>query len=105
MKLAKSESNSPIYPGINERIHDTAPTAWRSRVSLLAQHPQLLEGRVIDNLQLPYRLQAHQHHKFDIDWHIKQLGHLERSADFYTKKPLIFRVVSGNWSIRYAYCN
>lgn len=78
----QSESNSAIYPNINERIHDTAPTAWRSRVSLLAQHPQLLEGRVIDNLQLPYRLQAHQHHKFDIDWHIKQLGHLERSADF-----------------------
>ena len=27
-------------------------------------------------------MQAHQHHKFDIDWHIEQLGHLERRADF-----------------------
>lgn len=63
-------------------IHDSAPTEWRSQVSLLAQHPQLIEGRVIDNLQIPYHLQAHQHRHFDIDWHIAQLAHLERSADF-----------------------
>lgn len=63
-------------------LHNSAPTEWRSQVSLLAQHPQLLEGRVIDNLQMPYYLQAHQHRHFDTDWHIAQLAHLERSADF-----------------------
>ncbi|MGP4119384.1 ABC transporter ATP-binding protein [Psychrobacter aquimaris] len=63
-------------------IHDTAPIQWRMHVALLAQHPQLLEGSVLENLQMPYRLQAHQHHSFDIDWHIAQLEHLQRSADF-----------------------
>ncbi|MEN6670648.1 ATP-binding cassette domain-containing protein [Psychrobacter sp. B38] len=63
-------------------IYDSSPTTWRSQVSLLAQHPQLLEGRVLDNLQMPYGLQAHQHRRFDVDWHINQLAHLERSPDF-----------------------
>ena len=63
-------------------IHDTPPTQWRTRIALLAQHPQLLEGSVLENLQMPYRLQAHQHLDFDIDWHIAQLVKLERSADF-----------------------
>lgn len=63
-------------------IHDTPPTQWRTRIALLAQHPQLLEGSVLENLQIPYRLQAHQHLDFDIDWHIAQLVQLKRSADF-----------------------
>ena len=63
-------------------IHDTAPIQWRTHVALLAQHPQLLEGSVLENLQMPYQLQAHQHRSFDIDWHIAQLKHLQRSADF-----------------------
>ena len=66
----------------SQSIHDTLPTRWRTQVALLAQHPQLLEGRVIDNLKMPYRLQAHQHLDFDIDWHIAQLKRLQRSADF-----------------------
>lgn len=78
----EGDSNRSVYHSINKNIHDSEPTEWRSRVSLLAQHPQLLEGRVIDNLQMPYHLQAHQHRKFDIDWHTKQLAHLERNADF-----------------------
>ncbi|MBF0658983.1 ATP-binding cassette domain-containing protein [Psychrobacter sp. NG25] len=65
-----------------QSIHDTLPTQWRTQVALLAQHPQLLEGRVIDNLKTPYRLQAHQHRSFDIDWHIAQLERLQRNADF-----------------------
>ena len=63
-------------------IHDVAPMHWRSQVALLAQQPQLLEGSVIDNLQLPYRLASHQHKHFNIDWHIEQLEHLERTPDF-----------------------
>lgn len=63
-------------------IHDTAPIQWRTHVALLAQHPQLLEGSVLENLQMPYQLQAHQHLDFDIDWHIAQLEQLQRSADF-----------------------
>ncbi|WP_201590768.1 ABC transporter ATP-binding protein [Psychrobacter fozii] len=66
----------------SQSIHDTLPTEWRTQVALLAQHPQLLEGSVIDNLTMPYRLQAHQHLNFDIDWHIAQLERLQRSADF-----------------------
>ncbi|MGE6571382.1 ABC transporter ATP-binding protein [Psychrobacter namhaensis] len=70
--------HNPIY----HSIHDTEPTQWRTQVSLLAQHPQLLEGSVLDNLQMPYNLQAHQHRNFDMDWHITQLSSLGRSADF-----------------------
>lgn len=33
-------------------------------------------------MQMPYRLQAHQHRQFDIDWHIEQLAYLKRTADF-----------------------
>lgn len=66
----------------SQSIHDTLPTEWCTQVALLAQHPQLLEGNVIDNLTMPYRLQAHQHLDFDIDWHIAQLERLQRSADF-----------------------
>ena len=63
-------------------IHEIAPMHWRSQVALLAQQPQLLEGSVIDNLQLPYRLASHQQKHFNIDWHIEQLEYLERTSDF-----------------------
>lgn len=63
-------------------IHEIAPMHWRSQVALLAQQPQLLEGSVIDNLQLPYRLASHQQKHFNIDWHIEQLEYLERTPDF-----------------------
>lgn len=79
---SEDDSNRSVYHNMNKSIHDSEPTEWRSQVSLLAQHPQLLEGRVIDNLQMPYQLQAHQHRRFDIDWHIAQLAQLERSTDF-----------------------
>lgn len=72
------QSTSSVYCS----IHDTAPIQWRTHVALLAQHPQLLEGSVLENLQMPYQLQAHQHRRFDIDWHIAQLEQLQRSADF-----------------------
>lgn len=64
-----------------DSIHEIEPMHWRSQVALLAQQPQLLEGSVIDNLQLPYRLASHQQKHFNIDWHIEQLEHLERTSD------------------------
>lgn len=63
-------------------IYDTSPTRWRAQVALLAQHPQLLEGSVLENLQMPYRLQVRQHSQFNVDWHIAQLVSLERTAEF-----------------------
>lgn len=57
----------------------TSPTEWRARVALLAQHPVLIEGSVLDNLRLPYTLQAHQQQTFDITWHQQQLTQLKRS--------------------------
>ncbi len=63
-------------------IHDISPTRWRAQVALLAQHPQLLEGSVLENLQMPYRLQVRQPSQFNIDWHIAQLASLERPAEF-----------------------
>ncbi len=74
-----SEQNSHDY----HSIHDISPIQWRAQVALLAQHPQLVEGSVLENLQLPYRLQAHQHDQFNIDWHIEQLAHLKRPAQLY----------------------
>lgn len=63
-------------------IHNTPATQWRAQVALLAQHPQLIEGSVLDNLQMPYHLRTYQQSHFDIDWHIEQLAYLERTADF-----------------------
>ncbi|WP_296207768.1 ATP-binding cassette domain-containing protein [Psychrobacter sp. UBA3480] len=63
-------------------IHKTATIRWRQQVALLAQHPQLLDGSVLENLQMPYQLYAHQSQTFDRDWHVAQLEHLDRSADF-----------------------
>ena len=63
-------------------IHETAPVLWRQQVALLAQHPQLLDGSVLENLQMPYQLHAHQSQTFDRDWHVAQLKHLDRSANF-----------------------
>ncbi len=76
------------YPNLDHRdnlqysIHDTSPTQWRAQVALLAQHPQLLEGSVLDNLQMPYQLQAHKKSRFDSQWHIENLAYLERTAEF-----------------------
>ena len=86
-ELNNKNYQSSIYDNsAYQSIHDTPPTQWRTRIALLAQHPQLLEGSVLENLQMPYRLQAHQHLDFDIDWHISQLVQLERSADFLQQK-------------------
>ncbi|MDN3447056.1 ATP-binding cassette domain-containing protein [Psychrobacter sp. APC 3281] len=72
------DTSSNVY----HDIHETAPVLWRQQVALLAQHPQLLDGSVLENLQMPYQLYAHQSQTFNIDWHIVQLEHLDRSADF-----------------------
>ncbi|MDN5664840.1 MAG: ATP-binding cassette domain-containing protein [Psychrobacter sp.] len=66
-------------------IQDISPTKWRAQVALLAQHPQLIEGSVLDNLQLPFQLRAHQHLCFDSDWHTAQLAYLGRGGDFLHK--------------------
>lgn len=72
-------SSAPIGSNSIEIIE---PTEWRKQVALLAQHPQLMEGRVLDNLKMPYQLQAHQSQSFDIDWHVAQLETLNRNAEF-----------------------
>jgi putative ABC transport system ATP-binding protein len=72
------DTSSNVY----HDIHETAPIRWRQQVALLAQHPQLLDGSVLENLQMPYQLHAHQPQTFDRDWHVAQLEHLDRSADF-----------------------
>ncbi|NRD70244.1 ATP-binding cassette domain-containing protein [Psychrobacter okhotskensis] len=78
----RSDSSSTGNSSAYHSIYNTPPPEWRARIALLAQQPQLLEGTVLENLQIPYRLQAHQHLDFDIDWHIAQLVQLERRADF-----------------------
>jgi len=75
------DTSSNVY----HDIHETAPVLWRKQVALLAQHPQLLDGSVLENLQMPYQLHAHQSQTFDRDWHVAQLEHLDRSADFLQK--------------------
>ena len=78
VRLYDNDKSSNVY----HDIHETAPVLWRQQVTLLAQHPQLLDGSVLENLQMPYQLHAHQSQTFNIDWHVAQLQHLDRSADF-----------------------
>ncbi len=72
------DTSSNVY----HDMHETASIRWRKQVALLAQHPQLLDGSVLENLQMPYQLHARQSQTFDRDWHVAQLEHLDRSADF-----------------------
>lgn len=65
-----------------DSIEIIEPTEWRKQIALLAQHPQLMEGSVLDNLKMPYQLQAHQSQSFDIDWHITQLETLNKNTGF-----------------------
>ncbi|MBI0425199.1 ATP-binding cassette domain-containing protein [Psychrobacter sp. NG27] len=76
--LNTAKPNSDVYYS----IHETSYIEWRQQVALLSQHPQLIEGSVLDNLKMPYDLQAHESQTFDIDWHIAQLVHLGKSAAF-----------------------
>ncbi|MEL0619243.1 ABC transporter ATP-binding protein [Psychrobacter proteolyticus] len=78
IRLHDNDTSSNVY----HDTHETAPIRWRQQVALLAQHPQLLDGSVLENLQMPYQLHAHQPQTFDRDWHVAQLEHLDRSADF-----------------------
>lgn len=74
---------SDATPNQNHKsIHTASPTDWRKHVALLAQHPQLLEGSVLENLKMPYDLQAHRTQSFDMAWHISQLETLNRHSDF-----------------------
>jgi putative ABC transport system ATP-binding protein len=73
-----NDTSSDVY----HDIYETSPIRWRKQVALLTQHPQLLDGSVLENLQMPYQLHAHQSQTFDTDWHVAQLEHLDRSADF-----------------------
>lgn len=66
----------------SESIHQMPAQQWRTQVALLAQHPQLIEGCVLDNLKLPYTLQAHQGQRFDQQWHVQMLDVLERDEAF-----------------------
>ena len=70
----------PTHLPTRQPLSTTTPTHWRAKVALLAQHPILIEGSALDNLKLPYRLQAHQKQRFDIGWHHKQLARLGRDA-------------------------
>ncbi|MCG3880313.1 ATP-binding cassette domain-containing protein [Psychrobacter sp. Ps6] len=74
---------SDATPNQNHKsIHTASPTDWRKHVALLAQHPQLLEGSVLENLKMPYDLHAHRTQSFDRAWHISQLETLNRHSDF-----------------------
>lgn len=74
---------SDATPNQNHKsIHIASPTDWRKHVALLAQHPQLLEGSVLENLKMPYDLHAHRTQSFDRAWHISQLETLNRHSDF-----------------------
>ncbi len=74
-------STGDIYLN-SSSIFSIEPTSWRTQVALLGQHPQLIEGSVLDNLQLPYTLQAHKDHKFNKQWHLEQLAYLQRDESF-----------------------
>ena len=77
-RVNPTKSNPAAY----HSIHETGYIEWRQQVALLSQHPQLIEGTVLDNLKMPYELQAHQSQTFDSDWHIAQLMHLGKGAAF-----------------------
>lgn len=60
------------------------PSVWRHRLAYLTQNPQMVDGTVLDNLQLPFRFSYHNRRQFDQKFHTDILSKLNKSADFLT---------------------
>lgn len=61
------------------------PAEYRHRVALFHQTPNLIDGTVLDNLQLPFTFKYHQHQRFHQDWHISRLVQLGKDEGFLNK--------------------
>ncbi|VEG13544.1 ABC transporter ATP-binding protein [Moraxella cuniculi] len=61
---------------------DMPPYLWRDKVALLTQNPLMLDGTVLDNLQLPYRFAQHKDKTFDLHWQQMQLAKFHKEPDF-----------------------
>ncbi|MCA9189952.1 MAG: ATP-binding cassette domain-containing protein [Pirellulaceae bacterium] len=59
---------------------------YRSTVMYVSQRPALVDGTVLDNLQLPFRLAAHRAKRYDDATVDRMLHALGRSQDFLQKR-------------------
>lgn len=60
----------------------TSPPQWRDKVALVTQTPVMMDGTVLDNLQLPFSFGHHKSKQFDEHQQIAWLSQFGKSADF-----------------------
>lgn len=68
-----------------QKFSDISPQVWRSQIGFIQQSPELIDGTVLQNLQLPYTFKFYQNQLFSENWHVTQLNNLGKSNDFLQK--------------------
>lgn len=71
--------------GQNQAFTDISPQVWRSQIGFIQQTPELMDGTVLQNLQLPYTFKFYQNQEFKEDWLLEKLSQLGKPADFLQK--------------------
>lgn len=66
----------------NKAILHYPPTHYRAKVILFHQTPNLIDGTVLDNLQLPFSFRHHQNSQFNQQWHLEKLKYLGKTESF-----------------------
>lgn len=76
--------NSGAMTWQNQSVTELSPAAWRHHIGYIHQMPALIEGNVLQNLQLPFTLKFYQNSglSFDVEWHIERLTAMGKTADF-----------------------
>lgn len=65
-----------------KKLSEISPKNWRSNIGFIQQQPMLIDGTVLENLQLPFSFHFYKKQIFNEQWHIQQLATLGKNADF-----------------------
>lgn len=68
-----------------QNFSDIPPPIWRATIGFIQQTPELIDGTVLQNLQLPYTFKFYQNQKFNPNWHLARLTNLGKTHDFLQK--------------------
>lgn len=63
-------------------MNELTPAVWRSQVAYIAQMGEMIEGSVLDNLNLPFTFDYYKSKQIDVAWNKQQLVSLGKTAQF-----------------------
>jgi len=82
--LISPTSGQIFYRG--KSLDDFDPGEYRSKAIMVGQKPYLVEGSVMDNLMLPFKLKHNRERDISEETFIKYLGRVGLDQDFLSKK-------------------